>query len=630
LLIRLRPFLTSFLLFLVPLLLLTLVHYWSAVKSAEAHRDKTLQQDLSRFSFALNKILDEHAAELAALADSKILQRYLSAVGTSSAEQIAVSQSPGGQEQTASGIPLELRASLATILNSRTHTQRVITFDRQRRPVFVIEPAKNQVELPVVRPFLQGMPQPEESVWRAPRATVVFSPLSTSASSGASLLCQVPVHLTENGDGAHAALVSQLNVDSILAEAAKTVEGKDEANAFGSMVIVLDRSGKILYHPNESLRHQAVSTALPSFTLAPAMTANQSGTQSFRMSNEQDYVGRFMPLERLNAAVAVAQQRIPDGSARRFALIEVLLSFLIASLAAFLIVRYWKHQSRGIDQVTEGVAAIAKGQLDRNIVVRSGDEARVIADNINLMTERMREQIAREAEARQFDSFVRLSAMLTHDLKNAIEALSLIVGNMEVHFDNKEFRVDMMKSLTIATEKLKALVARISNPVTTLSGEHKMPRPTDLVASLKRVFSLVVEPVRSKYQVELKLPPTLCALADGERIERVIENLVINALESMGDKGGKLTVEAGDVGPGKVFVSISDTGIGMSAEFLEHRLFRPFSTTKRSGVGLGLYTCREVVRANAGAIEVESKQGVGTTFRIVLPSATIEGRNQPA
>jgi signal transduction histidine kinase len=93
----------------------------------------------------------------------------------------------------------------------------------------------------------------------------------------------------------------------------------------------------------------------------------------------------------------------------------------------------------------------------------------------------------------------------------------------------------------------------------------------------------------------------------------------------MGDKG-KLTIEAGEAGPGKVFLSVSDTGPGMSSDFVENRLFRPFSTTKRSGVGLGLYTCREVVRANGGAIEVQSKQGVGTTFRVVLPSATIEGQ----
>jgi signal transduction histidine kinase len=65
----------------------------------------------------------------------------------------------------------------------------------------------------------------------------------------------------------------------------------------------------------------------------------------------------------------------------------------------------------------------------------------------------------------------------------------------------------------------------------------------------------------------------------------------------------------------------------MSKTFIESRLFRPFSTTKKHGVGLGLYTCREVVEASAGLIEVDSVEGSGTTFRVVLPSASHDSRN---
>ncbi len=65
----------------------------------------------------------------------------------------------------------------------------------------------------------------------------------------------------------------------------------------------------------------------------------------------------------------------------------------------------------------------------------------------------------------------------------------------------------------------------------------------------------------------------------------------------------------------------------MSAEFIKKRLFRPFATRKPKGVGLGLYTCREVVRANGGTIEVESAEGSGTTFRVVLASAQIKSRD---
>ena len=107
-------------------------------------------------------------------------------------------------------------------------------------------------------------------------------------------------------------------------------------------------------------------------------------------------------------------------------------------------------------------------------------------------------------------------------------------------------------------------------------------------------------------------------------MEKVMENLVLNAVEAMGDKPGKLTIAAGTTADSKVFFSIADTGPGMSAEFIQQRLFRPFSTTKAQGVGLGLYTCREVVRANGGVIEVESKPGSGTSFRVVLASVKLQ------
>jgi len=197
---------------------------------------------------------------------------------------------------------------------------------------------------------------------------------------------------------------------------------------------------------------------------------------------------------------------------------------------------------------------------------------------------------------------------------------------MEWHFDNQEFRADAMKTLRSATDNLRALVARLSNPVTTLSGEHKRPMPIDLVPILKLVISMTAEPARERHEVNIKLPESLFALVDGERINKVVENLIINALEAMADKRGTLTIEAGQTGEGKPFFSVADTGAGMSHRFIEERLFHPFSTTKKRGVGLGLYTCREVVRANGGSIDVDSKEGAGTMFRVVLPSAAIDER----
>ena len=331
--------------------------------------------------------------------------------------------------------------------------------------------------------------------------------------------------------------------------------------------------------------------------------------------------------KQLNAATTSNfEQLLAD--ARRNGWIGLVTALLLASLSGWMLSRQWGHQVRGIERVSESVEAFAKGELDRPIELQSSDDLKPLAENLGLMTKQLRDQLAREAETRQFQSFVRLSAVLTHDLKNAIEALSLTVGNMERHFDNKEFRADAMKSLTGCTDNLRALVSRLSNPVATLSGEHKRPQPSNLIPMLRRVVSMTAEPASNKHEIKIDLPESLFALVDLTRMEKVVENLIINGREAMTKESGTLSIAAGTTDDGKPFFSISDTGEGMSQRFIQERLFRPFATTKKRGVGLGLYTCREVVVANGGAITVDSVEGTGTTFKVVLPSAIFDKRRE--
>jgi signal transduction histidine kinase len=351
------------------------------------------------------------------------------------------------------------------------------------------------------------------------------------------------------------------------------------------------------------------------------MVAGHAGPKTFKAADDDQWLATYAPLMGNKLSLAVARNySLASRDARRYGWLGVLLALLVGSTAALILTQFYLRRTKSIDQVAAGVDEIAKGRLDHRIELLSSDALRPLADNVGLMTEQLREQIAREAESRQFQSFVRLSAVLTHDLKNAIEALSLIVNNMEKHYEKEEFRVDAMQSLTAATDKLRALVTRLSNPVNTLSGEHKRPRSVDLVPILKRVIAMTAEPARTQHEIVINLPEALFALVDGERIDKVMENLIINGLEAMADKSGKLTITAGKTDGAKAFFSVSDTGEGMNERFIAERLFHPFATTKRKGVGLGLYTCREVVSANGGTIEVESEQGVGTTFTVVLPS----------
>jgi signal transduction histidine kinase len=641
--IRPRLFLTFLGLCLVPLILLALMTHWSSLRIAERALRTDQEYRLAEFKSVVAKLLQQDQDELVKLSRSRSLAGYIRtrsesntnlradhAVPTNASEDLTV--------QEKGVVPLPLKVSVGSVLTSQAHLVSISLFDRSSHALFVAE-RRDHEEEPVVfqmKDFLSVQPQPDNRVWTVKMPLRLSEPVFKSSismgTSGAVMDYTVPV-FDEKEELGHpqAALVEELKLDPIFSEAARennsVASNVSSEGSHGSVFfIVIDRSGKILYHTNEALKHQHVSDSMAYFRpIADKMSSGVDGNDNFISPRGEPYAASYTTIPPLDVSVAAAtnyDQAVAD--ARRAGKLGLLVAVLLATLAAALLTLYWQRQTRGLERVTEGVEAIARGKLDHRIELQSSDDLRPLADNLDLMTKQLREQLAREAETKQFQSFVRLSAVLTHDLKNAIEALSLTVANMEWHFDNKDFRADAMKSVMGATNNLRALVTRLTTPVTTLSGEHKRPQPVDLIPMLKQVISLIAEPAREKHEIKIELPESLFALVDIERMHKVVENLIINSLEAMSGKKGTLTITAGTTEEGKPFFSVSDTGEGMTTKFIEEKLFRPFVTTKRRGVGLGLYTCREVVVANGGSIEVNSREGAGTTFRVVLPSAAID------
>jgi signal transduction histidine kinase len=97
----------------------------------------------------------------------------------------------------------------------------------------------------------------------------------------------------------------------------------------------------------------------------------------------------------------------------------------------------------------------------------------------------------------------------------------------------------------------------------------------------------------------------------------VVTNLVINARDALGSDG-RIRVRTEQRGE-RVLLSVSDNGCGMSQAFLRESLFRPFQSTKKKGLGIGLFQTRAIVHAHGGGIQVESDVGRGTTFRVSFP-----------
>jgi len=217
---------------------------------------------------------------------------------------------------------------------------------------------------------------------------------------------------------------------------------------------------------------------------------------------------------------------------------------------------------------------------------------------------------AKEAEA--FRSF---STFLLHDLKNFASTLSLIAKNADRYRENPEFQRDAFQSVFDTAEKMK----RLCNSLRIFSGSLAAnKKPVDLNEIVHSVADKLNAGIASYLRLELGELPNI--MADSEEIERVVQNLLLNAREAISPKGTIIVRTRGL--EDTIELSVMDDGRGMTREFLQKELFLPFHTTKSDGLGIGLFQSRKIVEAHSGSIHVESEEGKGSTVRVILPILT--------
>jgi putative PEP-CTERM system histidine kinase len=216
-------------------------------------------------------------------------------------------------------------------------------------------------------------------------------------------------------------------------------------------------------------------------------------------------------------------------------------------------------------------------------------------------------------QAQEIESFQNASTFFVHDLKNLASRLSLTMQNLPAYFDNPEFRDDAMKLISESIAKIDGTCSRLST----------LKQKIDLKLAegdLNQVVAKTLEEFEHSGNITLEknLQPVPCIPMDFEQIQKVLTNLVLNAIDATKGEGKiRVAISASDH---RVEFSVEDNGCGMSRQFIEQMLFRPFRTTKKKGMGIGLFHSKMIVEAHRGSIEVESEEGKGSTFRVILPS----------
>ncbi|HEY9174485.1 MAG TPA: XrtA/PEP-CTERM system histidine kinase PrsK [Verrucomicrobiae bacterium] len=226
-----------------------------------------------------------------------------------------------------------------------------------------------------------------------------------------------------------------------------------------------------------------------------------------------------------------------------------------------------------------------------------------------LRTLRLSEQVA---QARELQAFQAMSSFLVHDLKNTASTLSLMLRNMAVHYDKPAFREDALRGLGRCVEHINDLISRL----TLLRGKLEIHKAAcDFNDLMRTAIKNLGEP--EGIRIEADHWPLPKVELDARQIESVFTNLLFNARDAITGEG-VIRVRTEPLDRWAV-ATISDTGCGMTPEFIAQNLFRPFQTTKQRGLGIGMYQAKTIVEAHGGRIEAQSVPGAGSTFRVWLP-----------
>ena len=332
----------------------------------------------------------------------------------------------------------------------------------------------------------------------------------------------------------------------------------------------------------------------------------------------------------LATARAARAERFGD-----FAIATGVVGLIGSGLIILLFALYLSRSIVGpTSRLAVAAARISDGDLSARVPEEGAGELERLARGFNRMAERVqRSRTDLERQQKELRELDRLKdefvATVSHELRTPLTSM---VGFLEI------LREQATGPLTDDQQNFLEIVARNAERLTRLVGDllfvarldahqlHLDVGDVDVAALLaEAVEAARATALHRGVRLELEAAHGLAHLrGDGERLRQLIDNLVSNALKFT-PEGGRIAVRARSAG-GAVRIDVSDTGIGIPADEvgrIAERFFRASSATERQipGTGLGLAISQAIVDAHGGSVDVESKVGVGTTFRVELPLA---------
>lgn len=268
--------------------------------------------------------------------------------------------------------------------------------------------------------------------------------------------------------------------------------------------------------------------------------------------------------------------------------------------------------------LVSGLGATLLNFLERQM--ESNKEILLLNNELNDSIERLQQTQEQLIQAAKLSSIGQLSAGVAHELNNPMAGILVYARLMKEKLAKENCDKEQLKTILDKIESAIDYSTGIIRGLLDFARQSEpLLRPVTVGRAIDKAMSLVGHQTRKVEVVRDEAPALPLVVADFNQLVQVFINLIVNAVQAMGD-GGRLTMRAGAENDW-VRISVSDTGRGIPPENME-KLFTPFFTTREDekGVGLGLAVSYGIIEKHGGRIEVRSEVGRGSTFTIFLPA----------
>lgn len=292
----------------------------------------------------------------------------------------------------------------------------------------------------------------------------------------------------------------------------------------------------------------------------------------------------------------------------------LVVGYVVAlGIAAIIVISVNKSIVRSLYKIKNWTEQISQGDFNSKIHVKSDDDFIEVIDSINKVSQKLDDYKEQVIKNERLATIGEVSSRLTHDIRNPLSTIKLAIQYIE-HAEKNTDSPSLRKYIPVIKTSLERMTTQIDDVLGYV-------RTTPLESSKISIKELIVETIKGinipkRIQI-IPIKQDANIICDPQKIKIVLENLIQNSIESIGEESGKIlfSIKEND---NEIILDVEDTGKGISDSDMSH-IFEPLYTTKTNGTGLGLLSCKNIIEQHGGKIFARNSVKGGAIFTLTIP-----------